>query len=75
MSKKIIISVILLVLVIVTIPFTIKYLSRITIHNFVANDMRGNEVKFEEFKDKVLLIVNTATECGLTPQFLQLHEL
>jgi len=75
MNKKIVLIVILLVVVIVTIPFTIKYLSRITIHNFVANDMRGNEVKFEQFKGKVLLIVNTATECGLTPQFFQLQEL
>jgi glutathione peroxidase len=75
MNKKIVLIVILLVLVVVTIPFTIKYLSRITIHNFVANDMKGNEVKFEQFKGKVLLIVNTATECGLTPQFLELQSL
>ena len=75
MKIKIVISVILLISVIVSIPFTIKYLSRITIHNFVANDMRGNEVKFEQFKGKVLLIVNTATECGFTPQFIQLQEL
>ena len=75
MKIKIVISVILLITVIVTIPFTIKYFSRITIHNFVANDMRGNEVKFEQFKGKVLLIVNTATECGFTPQFIQLQEL
>ena len=75
MNKKIVIIVILIIIVIVTIPFTIKYFSRITIHNFVANDMKGNEVKFEKFKGKVLLIVNTATECGLTLQFIQLQEL
>ena len=75
MNKKIVISAILIIIVIVTIPFTIKYFSRITIHNFVANDMRGNEVKFEQFNGKVLLIVNTATECGLAPQFIQLQEL
>ena len=75
MKTKIVISVILLIAVIVTIPFTVKYFSRITLHNFVANDMRGNEIKFEQFKGKVLLIVNTATECGLTPQFIQLQEL
>jgi len=75
MNKKIVISAILIIILIVTIPFTIKYFSRITIHNFVANDMRGNEIKFEQFNGKVLLIVNTATECGLTPQFIQLQEL
>ena len=72
---KIAIMVILLIALIVTIPFTIKYFSRITIHNFVANDMHGNEVRFENFKGKVLLIVNTATECNLTPQFIKLQEL
>ena len=72
---KIVASAILLIALIASIPFAIKYHSRITIHNFVANDMRGNEVKFEQFKGKVLLIVNTATECGLTPQFFQLQEL
>ncbi|MBT4482307.1 MAG: redoxin domain-containing protein [Candidatus Latescibacteria bacterium] len=71
----IVLGLILFIALIVTLPFALKYHSRITIHNFVANDMRGNEVKFEEFKDKVLLIVNTATECGLTPQFLQLQEI
>ena len=75
MNKKIVISALLIVIVIVSIPFTIAYFSRITIHNFVANDMDGNEVKFEQYKGKVLLIVNTATECGLTPQFIQLQEL
>ncbi len=74
MKIKIII-IIFLIASIATIPFTVKYFSKITIHNFVANDMRGNEVKFEQFKGKVLLIVNTATECGLTPQFLQLQGL
>ena len=72
---KIAIGLILFIALIATLPFALKYHSRITIHNFVANDMRGNEVKFEQFKGKVLLIVNTATECGLTPQFLQLQEL
>ena len=75
MNIKIVLIVILIIVVIVTIPFTLKYASRITIHNFVANDMRGNEVRFENFKGKVLLIVNTATECNLTPQFIKLQEL
>ncbi len=75
MKIKKVILLILIILVIVTIPLTIHYSSRITIHNFVANDMRGNEVKFEQFKEKVLLIVNTATECGLSSQFFQLQEI
>ena len=65
----------ILLVLIVSVPIAVKFYGRITIHNFVANDMNGNEVKFEHFKRKVLLIVNTATECGFTPQFLQLQEL
>jgi glutathione peroxidase len=72
---KFVISIIVLFVLILTIPFSIRHFSKISIHNFVANDMRGNEVKFGQFKGKVLLIVNTATECGLTPQFIQLEEL
>ena len=72
---KVVISAILFIILIISIPFVYKHYSKITIHNFVANDMRGNEVKFEQFKGKVLLIVNTATECGYTPQFIQLQEI
>jgi glutathione peroxidase len=70
---KIALRIIILLIIIGSIPFTIKYLQKITIYNFVANDMKGNEVKFEQFKGKVLLIVNTATECRYTPQFFQLE--
>ncbi len=75
MKIKTVISAILFIALIISLPLAHKYYSRITIHNFVANDMRGNEVKFEQFKGKVLLIVNTATECGLTPQFIKLQEI
>lgn len=72
---KIALRIIILLIVILLIPFTIKHFDKITIYNFVANDMKGNEVKFEQFKGKVLLIVNTATECKYTPQFFQLEAL
>ena len=45
------------------------------IYDFKAKDYKGNEVSLSEYKDKVLLIVNTATKCGFTPQYTELEEL
>jgi glutathione peroxidase len=46
-----------------------------TVHQFKVKNARGNDVNLEDYKGKVLLIVNTASKCGLTPQFGQLEEL
>ena len=45
------------------------------IYDFEANDYKGNLVKLEEYKGKVVLIVNTATRCGFTPQYDGLEKL
>ena len=45
------------------------------IYDFKVMDRKGNEVSMEAFKGKVLLIVNTATGCGFTPQYKGLEEL
>lgn len=45
------------------------------IYDFKANDYSGKEVSLDQFKGKVLLIVNTATKCGFTPQYDELEEL
>ena len=45
------------------------------IYDFKALTSKGKELDFNEFKGKVLLIVNTASKCGFTPQFAGLEEL
>jgi glutathione peroxidase len=44
-------------------------------YDFTANKMNGKEIKMEEYKGKVILIVNTASKCGLTPQLEGLENL
>lgn len=40
-----------------------------TIYDFAVKDRKGNVVSLEEYKGKVILIVNTATGCGFTPHY------
>lgn len=46
-----------------------------TIYDFSARDIKGNEVSLADYQGKVLLIVNTASKCGFTPQFEGLQAL
>lgn len=44
-------------------------------YNISVKDMKLNDVSLEEYRGKVMLIVNTATGCGFTPQYSGLQEL
>ncbi|WP_214071643.1 glutathione peroxidase [Mucilaginibacter sp. dw_454] len=43
-----------------------------TIYPFQAHKISGDEINLSEYKNKVLLIVNTASQCGFTPQLKDL---
>ncbi|HWL24563.1 MAG TPA: glutathione peroxidase, partial [Ureibacillus sp.] len=45
------------------------------IYNFSARRMNGQEVSLEQYKGEVLIIVNTASQCGFTPQYEDLQKL
>ncbi|MCC6370759.1 MAG: glutathione peroxidase [Bacteroidia bacterium] len=59
----------------ISFPALFKGQATSTIYSFTANNIGGQPVSFESFKGKKLLLVNTASKCGLTPQYEQLEEL
>lgn len=46
-----------------------------SVYDYTVKDNNGKDVSLFEYRGKVLLIVNTATKCGLTPQYDGLEEL
>ena len=45
------------------------------VHDFTARSLSGEDTPLKQFEGKVLLIVNTASECGFTPQYAGLQKL
>lgn len=46
-----------------------------TLHDFTVKTIEGEDFDLSQLKGKKVLVVNTASECGLTPQYEQLQEL
>ncbi|MCA6098758.1 glutathione peroxidase [Bradyrhizobium australafricanum] len=46
-----------------------------TVYDFTAKSLAGDDVPLQRFEGQVLLIVNTASACGFTPQYKGLQEL
>ncbi len=67
--KKIFISIILISIV------GMSNAQEKSFHDFKAESITGEEIDFSTFKGKKILVVNTASKCGLTPQYEQLQEL
>jgi glutathione peroxidase len=49
--------------------------SQPTVYNFKVEGLEGGTIDFASFKGKKILIVNTASKCGYTPQYTELEEL
>jgi len=50
-------------------------MSESKLYSFKANTLKGETVSLDQFKGKTLIIVNTASKCGLTPQYEGLEKL
>jgi glutathione peroxidase len=46
-----------------------------SIYDFKVESLEGKEIDFSKFKGKKILIVNTASKCGFTPQYAELEKL
>lgn len=46
-----------------------------SVYQFKVTTIKGEEVSLENYKGNVLLVVNTASECGLTPQYAELQKI
>ena len=46
-----------------------------TIYDYKARSLQGKEVALDEFRGKVVVVVNTASKCGFTPQYAGLEQL
>jgi len=46
-----------------------------SIHSFKVEALDGSKIDFSKFKGKKILVVNTASECGFTPQYADLEKL
>lgn len=56
-------------------PENMEFQSKSSIYDFTINSIYGDPIDMKKYKGKKLLIVNTASECGYTPQYADLQDL
>lgn len=52
-----------------------QFKNMMTFYDFEAKKLNGQAVSMGEYKDKVIIVVNTASKCGFTPQYEGLEKL
>ncbi|MGI8634227.1 MAG: glutathione peroxidase [Segetibacter sp.] len=52
-----------------------SFLVSTSIYNFKVTGLNGEKIDFSKFKGKKIMIVNTASKCGNTPQYAELEQL
>lgn len=46
-----------------------------SVYDYTVKDTKGNDVSLKEYEGQILLIINSATECGFTPQYNELTQI
>lgn len=55
--------------------FSVLFLAAVSIYNFKVSGLDGKSINLSKYKGKKILIVNTASKCGYTPQYKDLETL
>ena len=64
-----------IVLTLLCVLMAVSAVAQKNVYGFKVKDANGHIVKLKNYKGKVMLIVNTATKCGFTPQYEALQKL
>lgn len=75
LAQKLIMRLICLFFLIATISYAQTTAMGNSIHTFTVEDINGNSFELSSLKGKKVMIVNTASKCGLTPQYEKLEAL